>query len=235
MSSFIRGGAAYICINNYDNTMNTTSQEAARGSGMRVVELLVTKMVVSAALPPPFQPRCARVAAACVPGHFFDAGDCVACPPGKFSATYAASGCTACPMAWDTQGLAGQSLCWPSSSGSRGPCPRHHCVQPRTGQCLPCGCPIDTYTDTSPYATAPCVRCSAAGQYTDDLGDCRSCAAGSIFSFNAGCRRCPKYSIGRECVSQCPPNSYRDTPLSCSPCPSNSTLDAGGVCTAAAC
>ena len=214
--------------------MNTTSQDVARGSGMRVIELIVTKMVVVLV-----HQRCShlgsgKLGAVCVPGHFKNLDGCVACPPGSFSATYAASGCTPCPPAWGTHGLAGQSLCWPSAGGSRGPCPRHHCVQ-TSGQCLPCGCPIDTYTDTSPYATAPCIRCPTVGQYTDDLGDCRSCVAGSIFIFNGGCQRCPKYSMGRECVGRCPANSYRDTPLSCAACPTNSTLDASGVCTANAC
>jgi hypothetical protein len=223
----------YKFTTSYDNAMNTTSQDVARG--MRVVELIVTRMVVSASLPLP--PHCGSIAGVCVPGHFRRPPPdaiCDACPSGKFSAEYAASGCTACPVAWDTQGLAGQSLCWPSSGGSRGPCPRHHCVR-GFGQCLPCGCPIDTYADTSPYATSPCIRCSAPGQYTDDLGDCRSCPPGSVFIFNGGCRRCPKYSMGRDCVSQCPPNSYRDSLLSCSACPSNTTLDASGVCIAAAC
>jgi hypothetical protein len=217
-------------MTSYDNAMNTTSQDVARG--MRVVELIVTRMVVSAL--PPLPPHCGSIAGVCVPGHFRRPAGCVACPSGKFSAEYAASGCTACPMAWDTQGLEGQSLCWPSSGGSRGPCPRHHCVRD-FGQCLPCGCPIDTYADTSPYAKSPCIRCSAPGQYTDDLGDCRSCPPGSVFIFNGGCKRCPKYSMGRHCVSQCPPNSYRDSLISCSACPSNTTLDASGVCIAAAC
>ena len=218
--------------------MNTTSQDAARAASatLRVIDLLVTKMVMTI-LPQPQPPRrCSSIGAACVPGYYHDAipGSCSACPAGKFSAEYASSGCTPCPPGWDSP--AGQSLCWPSAVNPcvRGPCPRNHCGR----QCRPCGCPIDSYADTSPCAATGCIRCPMTpSQYTDDLGECRACADGFIFIFNGGCQRCPNgtYAIrGKECMNQCPPNFYRNTPSTCLECPSNSTA-LNGVCTAAAC
>ena len=207
--------------------MNTTSQDTARAAvGMRVTSLLVAEMVVMLTLPQP--PRCARIGSVCVPGHYYSSSSCATCPSGKFSAMYASTVCTPCPPGWNTQGLAGQSGCWPveATCEQRGPCPRGRCGL----HCLPCGCPIDSYADTC----TGCVRCGPAA-FTDDLGDCRACEDGSIFAYNAGCRRCPNgtYSLGMACVGSCPANFYRDTPASCAACPHNATTDAGGVCTTA--
>jgi hypothetical protein len=212
--------------------MNTTSQDAARISGMRVVALIV--LVRPGYAPPPLASPCRRIASACVPGYY--GSGCSACPSGKFSAAYQQSACTDCPPGWDTQGFAGQSLCWPTAvpCGARGPCPRNHCG----AKCLPCGCAVDSYANTLSCAAGACIRCPMPTQYTDALGECRACEDGFIFIFNGGCRRCPagSYALrGRECVSQCPSNFYRNTPLTCAACPLNSTTDASGVCVLASC
>jgi hypothetical protein len=233
--------------------MNFTSPETARlfFNQSAIVRLVVTKLMM-AAPPAPILPQCTRVAGVCVPGTRVGPGqmhNCSMCPSGSFTTSYASTGCNQCPIGWDTRGFVGQSMCWPvdQSDGGRGPCPRGHCST--KGICAPCGCPVHMFADTITTSISQptsisqttssihpaCLNCPEEGMFTDDTADCRRCKDGSIFIFNGGCQLCPlgKFSArGNECVSDCPIDFYRNSPVSCAQCPGNSTSGKSGVCQA---